>query len=895
MRFTVLGIALLIGVVPPQSAQGANQEDFEGPQMSWRPAGSDARYQILDHRRVKDGGHSRPGCERISLATGNGTKILFSHPVPPASVIDELVASVWVKSDRPGVRILARVVLPRTNDPQSGRPITTLIAGSNSQPGTSWQQLRVENIPFLLARRVRGLRKQYGPEIDPRETYVDQVLLDLFCGPGSTTVTIDDMLIKPAVEPRTRANIGERQVDHTATSQHAPYPELQGSTLTVAGKTVLPRVIQHQSEPLVALQELGFNAVGTSSLPTPDLLREAARVGLWLICPPPAQDQLRENAIGPQYDPVLAWDLGAILSGGDLKAIQELTRQLVRSDPRSGRPTLGYAETELRAFSRELDILIIGRDPLSTHFELGDYFTWLKQRSNLALAGTPIWTRIQTQPHPQLWDQWRTFSQNEMVNADVDVAQIEMLCWMALATGARGLWFDSHSPLTAPDPTTRHRARALELINLQLRLVEPWAARGSVVAAVPSSQTDVTGAVLRVPTQGVRLLIPLDWKRGEQIVSGPANGEKVSFVVPGVPESNDAYELTPCGWRQLAHQRVAGGFRVVLEPLGTRAMVVMTQDPRVISRLAKRIDRFGPRASHVIRELAIQKADLVGRVSSAVASRTNHAQHATALQSAARAHLQQCDSLLLAGQYARAYRKARGAMSILDQVQRILWEQVSLPGDSSVSSPFALNFTTLPLHWELVDRLRRSHLGANQLPGGDFEELAAARAAGWQHLQHPVKGVLTRVDLSSTEPRTGQFCLRIRAVAENDQSPPHLVVTTPVWVVSPPVAVSEGQWLRIHGWVRVSKPIAGSVDGLQIIDSLGRLPLAERIGQTRGWKEFTLYRAATQQGSLTVTFALSGLGEAEIDGVTIEPIVGWQGSPPQRQASGDVLSLPNVR
>ena len=35
------------------------------------------------------------------------------------------------------------------------------------------------------------------------------------------------------------------------------------------------------------------------------------------------------------------------------------------------------------------------------------------------------------------------------------------------------------------------------------------------------------------------------------------------------------------------------------------------------------------------------------------------------------------------------------------------------------------------------------------------------------------------------------------------------------------------------------------------------------------WQEFTIYRAAERNGELSVTFAMTGIGEAMIDEVTI--------------------------
>ena len=65
------------------------------------------------------------------------------------------------------------------------------------------------------------------------------------------------------------------------------------------------------------------------------------------------------------------------------------------------------------------------------------------------------------------------------------------------------------------------------------------------------------------------------------------------------------------------------------------------------------------------------------------------------------------------------------------------------------------------------------------------------------------------------------------------------------------------------------KPITGAQDGLLVYDSLAGMQLAERIPASRGWREFALYRAAPTDGDVSITFALTGMGEAHIDDVTI--------------------------
>ena len=110
--------------------------------------------------------------------------------------------------------------------------------------------------------------------------------------------------------------------------------------------------------------------------------------------------------------------------------------------------------------------------------------------------------------------------------------------------------------------------------------------------------------------------------------------------------------------------------------------------------------------------------------------------------------------------------------------------------------------------------------------------------------------------------------------AVDPKNPPAVVETPPVLFTSPPVQVEAGQIVCVYGWVHVPAPITGSEDGLLIVDSLGGEALADRIGQTKGWQQFALYRVAPQSGTMWVTFALSGLGEARLDDVAIQVVEG---------------------
>jgi hypothetical protein len=158
-----------------------------------------------------------------------------------------------------------------------------------------------------------------------------------------------------------------------------------------------------------------------------------------------------------------------------------------------------------------------------------------------------------------------------------------------------------------------------------------------------------------------------------------------------------------------------------------------------------------------------------------------------------------------------------------------------------------------------------------------MEDVHRMDGAGWRLHSHPAKGVrasgeLLGKDPDAGDPYAGDYSFHFSAAASDPEQTPEMLETPPLWLTTPPVDVQAGQWVRIHGWVRVPRPITGSLDGLLIFDSLGGEPLAERIGRTGGWKEFTLYRAAPATTALRVTLALTGLGEAWIDNLSVEII-----------------------
>jgi hypothetical protein len=868
-------------------AQGVVRDGFEGPEPVLKPAGGDAQHQVEVHQRVGDQVHSGRWSEHLHIRGNNGTAVYYSLPTPPARVIAEYYAGVWLRADRPGVQIIARVVLPRTRHPESGEPLTTLVRGADYRHVGTWQMLRVENLPGALERQVPVLRSQFGPQVDAREAYVDLVLLNVYGGPGATRVWVDDLesggVVAAAgamtmIATNAAPSAGLLSPGAAPSAANLPSVEFKRSLL-VGGQPFFPRIIEHRGEPLAALAALGFNCVRVRRLPTPELLAEATRAGMWLFAPPPPTAQLasrEEGTSGVQipsaFDPVLAWDLGSALSTRDLEPTRRWAELVRKADARE-RPIVCHADSDLENYTRPpFRILLAERNTLGTSLELKQYASWLAERGQLARAFAPLWATIPTQPSPGLVEQMRLVAGRNVPVPVWQEVQIRALAHAALASRACGLCFTSETRLDAPDPATRARAAMLELLNLELQLIERWPAAGQFAAGATTSDPHTTGAVIE--TDRSRLMLPIYAPPGGQFVVGTQPASLVSFKVAGVPEGDDAYELSLVGLRPLRSQRVTGGTQVVLDDYSRDSLVVFTQDPRVVRNLKAGLEKNGRRAAQLARELAaaqLGRHDVItGRL--AQLGRTIPAEQTARTQ--AETELRASDALAKVD-FAKAFDQARHALQLVHQIERVHWEQ-STPGAAEpLASPLAASFETLPEYVRFVNEIAVAPRSGNRLSGGDCENLNAMLGAGWKHYLHQqdaARSITTRVDLTPRAAHSGSAGLLLRAESADPEHKPRAVETPPLWVTSAPVPLEVGDLVQINAWVRIDKPITGSVDGLMVIDSLSGQALSLRRTVTEGWRQLTMYRAAPRSGPLVVTFALAGLGEAAIDDVTVEII-----------------------
>ncbi|MCO6456990.1 MAG: hypothetical protein J5I93_16950 [Pirellulaceae bacterium] len=855
------------------------RDGFETPEAVWRLADTDCAF-LTARRRTFEQAHGGQGCELLQLSCGPGSTAYLAYDLGHARVIDELLAELWVKSNRTGLQMMLRVVLPHSLNPHDGRPLSVLLPGTTYNTPGAWQRLAVDNPARKLQSRLPSLRSQFGSQVTPREAYADLVVVNAYAGPGVVQVCLDDLAVHrmvsdPVVSVAFR---GESAADAgTPESMAGPQPAgsrqpgprqatLLGESLLAGGRLVFPRMVDHRGEPFELLKALGFNTVRLPAAPTASQLESARQLKLWLVCPPPPvpPGQTLDETCGP----VLAWNLGDGLGSGDLAAAEARAGQWRRADLAAARPLVCSTAGPLHAYSRVADTLLLQRDLWGGGFPLTDWTRWLESQRRGCRLGTPTWATIPTQHAAEIGRQVAAFApQADGIPLVVEPEQLRTAAFAAIAAGVRGIHFASTTRLDANDLTTRLRAACLQRLNLELQLIEPWVAGGEWIELRRDSPAVEYGLW---QTERSRLLVVVRSAEHQQYVMAPTARTPVQIDLYGVPVTDQAFRITADGLRGV-RQRRGSSTHLELADAPRVSLIVMTENPLVLQYLTRFMSDHRQRLAQLRYEVASQWHEQTQHVQQQLSSQSRGLADDERRLSLAQSHLVQSRRLLDSQEFQHAEAAAEEALDELARLRRVHWERAVQGFEQAVASPLCVAFETLPLHWSLAHRLQVARWSDNWLAGGDLEDLGQMQRHGWSQRRQEPAGVAAAVELTREQPRQGQYVLRLRALPlEQSIAPP---AEPPIVIESAPVPVPPGSLVQLKVWVRISTPPPAGSGGLQIWDSAGGRSLALTIDQTDGWQPFALYRAIPpDQRQLTVRFALAGFGEVLLDDVSVRTL-----------------------
>lgn len=711
------------------------------------------------------------------------------------------------------------------------------------------------------------------------------------------------------------------------------------------------RAVEYQGESFQFLKGLGFNAIWLHEAPTARQLSDAQEVGVWLIAAPPVGSQLVSNEdvaridalkknsadqnaaalaspkqnmtqeaansffagkeVPSSYDPVLVWYIGGELRENDAENVRNDLMLVRRLDPLR-RPIVGSVKTGIDRFSQEgaLDALLLNREPLLSSLDLNDYANWLVRIQNLATNTRAVfWNIVQTQPTITATLQRQFCGMADETPGVVSYEQIRQLVRLSMFAKCRGLFFASNSPLDAKDHKTQYRAAALESINLELLLVEPWFALGDPdPELLKTSYPNIKGIVSQ--TKRSLLFVPVSTEKDNQYVMGQDAVNNLTATVP-TREGYSPDLLTPGALRKIVSRRRAGGCYFTLDEGSMNSLLFFTQSDSMSQKLSERAPVFGERLATLAVGLARKRLDLYEQTVYALRYVEEHgyfpksAPHAPALGEVVQRVGDQIDSadiFLKRGDFSQAYLVAERATREIRNIERRFWSEATRNELTKPVTPLSASFYDMPAYLELYDKLLSGKLRANDenlIRGGDMERAQSLADNGWT-LQSRQTNVLrgrassysyvANQDPSGGGRKESSSVLKLVVEPIDDvasQKIPQQIEGNIVEVETE-FPSKVGQLICVQGWIRIPKKLTNSVDGFEIYDNQGGRALALRFQEATEWKRFAFYRHSTSDGLMRVRFAMSGVGEVWLDDVAAYVVEALD------PADADRTSIPNV-
>ncbi len=878
-----------------------------------------------------------------------GASLQLEHELPVARVIEELTLEVWLRASHSGAGLWVRIVFPHETDPRTGKVLTTFLRGGTYRKANEWQKLTCTTSRKPLQERARQLRSALNnPNLNFEDAYVDRALITSTVPEGQTQMLLDELKFGPIVAPaavgspvRTEVKPQVQEAQHN-TTETLPSPESPNLSthsspqrnvefrldrLLVEGRPFFPRIAAHHGEPFNSLKLAGMNVVWVQNYEDTSTLNTLRDMGLWAMATPPRAVTAAGKIIDPEdvsiipfaqkTEPILLWNLGTRVPPEARNDLVGWMEQIRSADRNYRRPVMvDIVGGQERIVSRHVPMLGLSRHINHTTIAPKTFRNWLVQKKKQARPGTFIWTWIQTEPSASS-DAMRNSGEGSPIV--IEPEQIRLQVYAALAAGCRGIGYWKTTSLETESLGAYERQLAIAQLNLELELLEPWLATGTVVGHVPFGAVAPTPAHISrrsldfrntLPEVGERqalirerenqikkahnitgdleaaiirsdygtLLLPIWYDREAQFVPGQMAANDAVIVVPGVDQTASAWEISPTGIRSLGRERVSGGLKITLKKFDQTAAVIVTSDRELIAKLRQKIETLGETSARVSVALSKQKLDRVTKVDAELQSLGVNQPDAPQILARSEQLVGFAEQALRRKHYHEARQMAADAMQLQRILQRTHWNDAVRRLTSPVSSPHTICFQTLPDHWRLMARLGDSSMDNNNLlRSGDFEDIDTMVVEKWQHTQKPIDGVRAVAELYP-QAKEGSYSLRLVSAPVPGKELPAMLPQNPVTVTTPPVTVQAGQVVSVSGWIRVASPIVRSLDGATLYDNLGGPISALRWQAASGWQRFSLIREVKQSGSFTVTLSMGGLGEIQLDDLKIIP------HDPRRQA-----------
>ncbi|QDU48706.1 hypothetical protein [Gimesia panareensis] len=911
--------------------------------VSWQVRIDPSQAQKNWHVRNTTVHHSGAACEHLQVSTGNlGSLIELSHGLPASRIINELTVSLWLKSNRRGTRIGLEAVLPHQIDPETGATARIYLIGDTYTDEGQWQKLKCTTSESLVNQSLGLLRgRSKLRQLDTREMYVERVLVVTRSSSDKVEFLLDDLKLSPIVHPN-------QTVLETAAAMNKdevkPIVEFLLDRVQLQGKPMFPRMSRYHGENLAELKQEGLNVIWAPRFDDYQFLEQLRSQGLWAMATPPRpQDQhgdflpSRDATLIPfdeQTAPIIFWNLGTQIPGNQWTEIRSRVGQIQSADQQFKRPIMADVQGKERQISREVSMTGSSPRILNSDISFLDYRDTLIGKTQIA-PGRFLWTWIQTEATPAN-SQWRETANKLPIV--IEPEQIRLQAYAALSAGCRaaGYWTTSRLDETSA-PGALERKMAIRQLNLEIDLIEPWLATGTVISHVPfqlrqretphigqlgadfknsgqerllrderlaeremqllrekQAAEELQAAVIH--SEYGTLILPVWFRQGAQFVPDQMAGNDATIVIPGGNVSASVWEVSTTEIRNLDRKRVSGGVQIRIPKFDMTSIIIMTSDQGLIDNLRRKIAGMRAQSAEACVQMSRAKlkrceqtnAELVNMGVSQIARLDG-----PAILGRARKLSAQSEQSLSNQDYHGARTQARDAMQLLRILQRSQWREATRNFTSAVTSPYTIAYSTLPDHWKMIEQIGRSSgkIQSNLLRSGEFEDIDTMTAEGWQHEPNPIEGTQAIAELYPRDRKSGNFSLRLLAAPLNRGEVPAYIEDPLVKVTTPPLEVRSGQILHITGWVKVTSSITGHTKGAALEDSIMGPGGALHWSTQGSWQKIDVIREVPRSEKFRLSLYLYGLGAILFDDLRV---IAYTPEPKLYQQTGGLEADPTI-
>ena len=523
-------VSMAVGGTSIAAAQGREgdagpsaviRDGFEGPKVVWRQEQTDAPYKIFAHDRTRRAAHEGLLSEGFSFEAGIGGGLYYSYALPQIPVTDDLNVGLFVRSNREGVQLLGRVVLPEDIDPDSGRPSFVLVPGTTYEAAERWQKVELTDMPAAIERQARVLRASTRRKVSLKRAYLERLVVNIYGGQGETEVYLDELTISPVTAeaateharmirggpaPRTASMPAARTVADRPRAPSEPLEvnrpgsnsriRIDRNRLSKDGFPWFPTAIRAPDADPALIRRIGCDLMVIPRGTDEEVVRAARASGLFLIpelnsgideARLPDADQVVADAMAfAGKEDVFAWSIGENLGKSKnletrraaVRRVRDAKLGIARAKPGGSPFTTGTVVGMLPEYSKIPENLdLIGIPAMTWATTQGPYenFQYLEQRRLLTArsnADATIWAEVDVTA-PPIYQQsiWGTDRPPAWGLPRVQPEQVAVATFAALAAGCRGIVFRADGDLS--QGPGRMATIEMALLNEVIDLLEP--------------------------------------------------------------------------------------------------------------------------------------------------------------------------------------------------------------------------------------------------------------------------------------------------------------------------------------------------------------------------------------------------------------------------------------